>query len=100
MTNDFRQRRDEHLRIAILRFLKEDPQYRLNASLLRDACNSIGLSASAEDIEYQLQWLDGQRLVTIDRERNWILATLTSRGHDVATGALIVSGVRRPSPGI
>lgn len=98
MTN-FRETHNRHVRLSMLRFLADDPDYRLNASLLGDALDDVGLGISRDQVVSQLEWLDEQGLVTLDKQSKWIVVTLTERGHDVARGRIAVEGVQRPRPG-
>lgn len=90
---------DADRRLAILRFLHEDPDYRLNDSLLASALEAIGHGASRDVLRTDLAWLMEQGLVTVEEVmRSLHVATLTERGADVATGRAVVPGVKRPSP--
>lgn len=88
-----------HLRLAILRLLSEAPGYSLNASITADALGSMGLSASRDQVRGEIAWLSEQGLVTGDElPGGLVVATLTERGADVASGRASVPGVQRPSP--
>lgn len=95
----FSERHTEHVRLTALRFLNEDPDYRLNAVLLGDALDSCGLGVSRDVLRTQLEWLAEQGLVTLDDRDGWLIVTLTERGVDVARGQVRMSGIARPRPG-
>lgn len=85
----------EHARLSILRAL-EALRYQSNDSIIKDSCSEFGNQMSSDQVRSQLCWLEEQGLVTIDRKGNYLIATLTSRGQDVASGLSLVDGVKRP----
>lgn len=96
---DYREHIAPHQRIAILRCLEAYPQYRANASVLRDSLVQFALPASRDMVHTEIAWLDEQGLVTSETlSGGLVVATLTERGVDVALGRAIVPGVVRPSP--
>ncbi|MFQ5533460.1 MAG: hypothetical protein ACE5EM_01370 [Sphingomonadales bacterium] len=94
----FRQKVSEDQRLVILRLLNEQPDYSLNASLLQDGLAIVGHKISRDQVLGQLDWLSAQGLVTQRAEGAVRVATLTQDGVDVATGARVVTGVKRPRP--
>lgn len=89
-----------HLRLTLLRLLAEAPGYCANSSVLTNAARQLGVVATRDQARVELAWLAEQRLVTtLEPTAGLIVATLTERGHDVATGAAEVPGVQRPTPG-
>lgn len=96
----FRTHFASHLRLAILGLLAEAPGYSLNAAIATDALGSLGLGASRDQVRSEIAWLAEQGLVTGDElPGGLVVATLTERGQDVASGRATVPGVQRPSPG-
>jgi hypothetical protein len=87
-----------HLRITILRLLSEAAGYQLNDSILREAAEHLGLSATRDQVRGQLGWLEELGLVTVRALDALKVATLTEAGHDVASGKRRVDGVKRPGP--
>lgn len=85
-------------RLVILRFLAEDPGYRLNTSILQSAVCSVGHSCSRDQIASDCAWLAEQGLLTREDCGPVTVCTLTERGLDVAQGRAVVPGVKRPSP--
>ena len=79
---DFRQ---EHVRLSILKTLEGSTSYSANDSVISDALARFGLSSS-------------RGLVSTEDVAGYIVATLTQRGHDVATGTATVPGIKRPTP--
>jgi hypothetical protein len=85
-------------RLSLLLVLAETPGYRANGFLLRDAIQSIyGHSASIDQVKTDLAWLHEQGLVGVHATGDVTMATLSTRGQDVATGRAEVPGVRKPS---
>lgn len=91
------QRADQ--RLVVLRALAEDTQYTVNESLLNDVLAIYGHNCSRDCVRTHLSWLREQGLVTVQDVSGYMVATLTSRGLDVANGSAVVPGVKRPRPG-
>ena len=89
----------EHLRLTILRFLEEDPNYTMNDSMITDMAPDYGFSPSRDKVRTELSWLREQGLVSYADDPAIIIAKLTERGADVALGRTTVPGIKRPSPG-
>lgn len=89
----------EDRRLSLLLVLNETPGYSANAFLLRQAIEEIyGHSASLDQVRGDLAWLAEQGLVTTRSSGEVMLATLTARGVDVATGRAVQPGVKKPMP--
>jgi hypothetical protein len=88
-----------HQRLCILRHLKEARGYSANESLLKGILDDFGLHASRDLVANLVAWLDEQGLVTrtFPREAS-VVATITTRGLDVACGDATVPGVLKPGP--
>lgn len=94
MSNIFHQ--DQ--RLVILRSLI-DANYDANESILDDCLALYGHKVSRDLVRNHLNWLEEQGLVTIERLTNgFMVATITQRGVDVASGETVVDGVKRPNP--
>ncbi|MDD2367350.1 MAG: ArsR family transcriptional regulator [Desulfuromonadaceae bacterium] len=89
----------ENQRLAMLKLLQEDTgAYTLNESMLHDCMGLLGIKCSRDVIRTQLAWLQEQGLITLDETLGFYVATLTSRGFDVAVGNSSAPGVKRPRP--
>ncbi len=97
--NNFATYQDADRRLVLLRGLEAAVQYRGPALLLRRFCDAVGHVVSAERIETDLAWLAEQGLLTLDTGAGVTVATLTTRGLDVATGRAKCPGVAQPQPG-
>jgi hypothetical protein len=86
-------------RLVILKALSNAAQYRANAFLLRNFCDQVGHTVSADKLAGDLAWLSEAGLVTIEAPSPDVtVATLTPRGLDVADGRVDHPGVQRPRP--
>lgn len=85
-------------RLVILRSLV-DSGYNANESIIDGCLNLYGHKVSRDLVRNHLNWLEEQGLVTVERlQGDFMVATLTQRGLDVANGEAVVEGVKRPSP--
>lgn len=89
----------EDRRLSLLLVLEQTPGYSANAFLLRDAIGQIyGHNASLDQVRGDIAWLAEQALVTSRTVGEVMLATLTARGIDAATGRASVPGVKKLMP--
>lgn len=86
----------EDRRLVILRVLAELPGYRTNSFLLTTLLGKFGHEPSADQVKTDLAWLQEQGLVSVEVVESVHIATLTTRGADVAAGRAVVPGVKRP----
>lgn len=99
LSSEFAAVQDGHVRLAMLRLLADQPEYRANDSILHDAVNAVGLTATRDQVRGHVGWLEEQRLVTvIETNSGLLVVTMTERGGDVAAGRSIIKGVQRPAP--
>jgi DNA-binding transcriptional ArsR family regulator len=90
---------NEDERLVILRVLAEDTGgYSANESIIHSILGEFAHKVSRDKVRTQLSWLSEQGLVTLRDVAGCMVATLTSRGIDVASGLAIVPGVKRPRP--
>jgi len=95
----FQSLQTEHLRLAILQVLAQDPGYDLNETILAKVVNSLGHTVSRDGLRSQLAWLAEQGLVTVTTVAGALqVAKLTARGKDTAEGLALAPGVARPEP--
>jgi len=90
------QVQSEHHRISILQALNAMTGYQTNDSMLQCGCEAYGHKMSNDQVRSHLFWLKEQGLVSIESHDRYLLATLTSRGQDVAEGRAMCPGVKRP----
>ena len=94
----FAEKYNEAIRLAILLALLQDTDYTLNDSMLQMALDCYGNKVSTDRIKVDLSWLAEQGLVTTTPVGDYIVATLTTRGGDVANARVTIPGVKRPGP--
>lgn len=85
-------------RLVILALLAEDADYSHNEYVLSEGLRAFGHQTSQDKLRTELSWLAEQGLVTINASSSVQVVNLTRRGKDVATGAVVVPGVKRPEP--
>jgi ribosomal protein L12E/L44/L45/RPP1/RPP2 len=95
---DYKELITSDIRLVILRTLAEDDGYSLNESVLQSILSMFGHKVSRDRVKTELSWLKEQDLVTIETAISVQVATITSRGLDVASGHVVVPGVKRPGP--
>lgn len=95
----FANTQSEHRRLAILKHLAACSSYTSNASILQDVLNGVGIRSSREEVMRDLVWLGEKALVEIVDHEDFVIATATGRGCEVARGELAMDGVKRPRPG-
>lgn len=83
-------------RLVILRLLVEQTAYRANSSVLTMALDSYGHTLSRDQVKTELNWLAEQGALTLEDIGAVLVATLTERGQDIATGRARVPGIKRP----
>jgi Fe2+ or Zn2+ uptake regulation protein len=86
-------------RLTLLQALEHAAQYRASAALLHRYLEHVGQAVSADLLATELQWLAEQGLLELQAAPGGQVATLTTRGLDVATGTVVAPGVARPRPG-
>lgn len=86
----------EDQRLVLLRILRELPGYQSNSSVLCSCLERYGHMLSRDQVKTQLVWLGEQGLLDIQDLGSVLVATLTERGADVATGRARAHGVKRP----
>lgn len=91
----------EHLaadqRLVILRLLAESNSYKANSSVLTMRMDLLGHAVSRDVVRSHLAWLAEQGLVAVEEPvPGVVVATLRTRGADVAAGRAVVPGVARP----
>lgn len=84
-------------RLLILKSL-DDAGYDANEDILTTCLDRYGHRLSRDEMRSHLLWLEEQGLVTVDKQANYFVATLTQKGLDVAQGRTAVYGIKRPRP--
>lgn len=95
----FKEFVNEDRRLFVLRLLA-DVGGSANESVIFDGCRAAGhrRGVTRDLIRSDLEWLRTRHLVIFEWYEDTVLvAVLTSRGADVASGDAEVAGVKRPS---
>ncbi len=89
----------QEARLVILRTLNEQPDGRLNSSLLRDDLDERwGINKTREWVDEELKYLEGLSAVGLTTFGPIFIATLLKKGRDHVERRVIITGVKRPSP--
>ncbi|MEW6427315.1 MAG: ArsR family transcriptional regulator [Thermodesulfobacteriota bacterium] len=86
------------MRLVLLRALCEDADYSHNEYVLKSILEQLGHRTSSDRLRTELAWLTEQGLIITDDRAGVVVARLTPRGKDVACGACVIPGVKRPEP--
>jgi hypothetical protein len=95
----FAQHQDADRRLTILKGLESAVQYRANEFLLQRFCDAVGHTVSRDRLRADVAWLFEQGLIE-QQVGDVLVATLTVRGLDVATGRALCPGIARPQPSL
>jgi len=90
----------EDRRLVILRSLLEADGYDQNSSIIQTVLEMYGHQPSRDLLHNELNWLAEQGLITTRKIHSVVVAKLTPRGSDAATGRIKIDGVKRPGPGV
>lgn len=84
-------------RLIILKALTEQPDGRLNSSLLQEQLKIYGLTKSREWVHDQLNFLRSMGAVDIVEAGSVRIATVSARGQRHVDREEVIEGVKRPS---
>lgn len=88
----------EDRRLVILRSLNEMAGYEANESIINQCLEQYAHNVSRDVVRSELAWLAEQQLISTRDVSGYMVARLTARGGDVATGKATVPGVKKPRP--
>lgn len=91
--------RAESRRLALLKVLAESPGYSANESVIQTALDRLGFKESRDQIRGDIAWLAEPGLVKVEDVSGVMVAALSARGEDVASGRAEHPGVQRPKAG-
>ena len=89
----------EDARLRILQLLRKSGEQPLNHEVLTTALQSMGVRISKTQVRNELRYLEEVRAVTLVDAGHLLVATLTERGDDAATGLSRLPGVMQHVPG-
>lgn len=96
--SDYNQHLTVDARLVILRALNDQPDGRLNESILSDVLESFAHRRSREWIRQQLRFLEDLGAVRNTQAGSVLIAEITRLGNDHVERRCIIEGVKRPSP--
>jgi hypothetical protein len=89
---------DKEARLVILRSLL-DCRGEANESILQSCLDVYGINVSRDEVRTQMSWLNEQGMIELEIVGSCFVATLKSRGQDVAEGRSTVPGIKKPRIG-
>ncbi|MBY6244121.1 hypothetical protein [Methylosinus sp. Sm6] len=90
----------EHARLIILRDLAEQPDRRWNSEALREDLEMRWAITRTRDwVHEELRFLEDMGAVARVKQASVQIASLTQKGLDHVEGRVVITGVKRPSPG-
>ncbi len=90
---------EREARLVVLRLLAEQPDRRLNSSLLQDAlAERWAIRRSRDWLHVQIRWLEEIGAVAVTPAESVLIAELTGRGLDHVERRIVLDGVKRPGP--
>jgi len=87
-----------HRRLAILRHLEQSGGYTSNASILTDVLAGVGLRSTRAQVTTELIWLQETGFVQLKDHGDFVVATATQEGIEVAQGLSVHPDIQRPRP--
>lgn len=87
----------EEARLVMLKALADEPDRRLNSSLLAVALEQFGILRSRDWVHDELRWLADMGVVATEPAGTVMIATLRQKGVDHVERRHVVTGIKRPS---
>jgi hypothetical protein len=88
----------KHRRLAILRHLEQCGEYTSNASILTDVLAGVGVHSTRAQVTTELIWLQDSGFVRLTDHGEFVVATATQEGVEVAQGLSVHPDIQRPRP--
>ncbi|MDO9525059.1 MAG: hypothetical protein Q7J57_05890 [Gemmobacter sp.] len=95
---DYQAHVRRHRRLAILRHLEASSEYTSNASILTDVLRGVGVQSTRSQVVTELAWLTENGLITTFGDGDFVIATVTVHGAEIALGVAHHPEIQRPSP--
>ncbi|MFE3838871.1 VpaChn25_0724 family phage protein [Pseudogemmobacter sonorensis] len=87
-----------HRRLAILRHLEACSEYTSNVSILSDVLRGVGVQSTRSQVVTELAWLKENGFVTAIDHGDFVVATATVSGAEIARGVTTHPEIQRPQP--
>lgn len=96
---EFQARLAEDRRLVILRFLAEEADGRMAASVMQDALELMAHRVPRAQVMVDAGYLEARGLLLVEYVGTVPIFRVTARGVEVARGLVTVPGVKRPRLG-
>lgn len=96
--SDYAETLRKHRRLAILRHLEGCSEYTSNISILTDVLRGVGVQSSRSQVLTELVWLREQGFVSTTDHGEFVVATATVSGAEIARGVTFHPEIQRPQP--
>lgn len=100
MSDSYTNTMTKHRRLAILRHLEGCTGYISNASVLKDVLKGVGVTSSRSQIVTEIVWLADNGFATYEEHEDFVVATATSKGVEIALGEARHPEIQRPKAGL
>lgn len=98
MFEGYQEKFNEEVRLVILKALNEEPNHRLNESLLMQVLTNFAMNRTREHLRTQLRWLaDQASAIKITEAGSVLIAELTQAGAEHLERVSTIEGVKKPS---
>jgi len=87
-----------HRRLAILRHLEACSEYTSNVSILADVLRGLGVQSTRSQVITELAWLKDNGFVMTTDHGDFVIATATVSGAEIARGLSTHPEIQRPNP--
>lgn len=95
---DYTETLRRHRRLGILRHLEGCAEYTSNASILTDVLRGLAVTSTRSQVITELVWLKENGLITTVDHGEFVIATATVAGIEIAQGVTVHPEVQRPRP--
>ncbi len=95
---DYSDHVGRHRRLAILRHLEACSEYTSNVSILSDVLRGVGVQSTRSQVVTELAWLKDNGFVTTIDHGDFVVATATLSGAEIARGVTTHPEIQRPQP--
>lgn len=86
-----------HRRLSILIHLEKCVGYTSNASILKEVVNGVGVGSTYDQIVTEINWLSENGFADHEDNGQFVVATATRRGVEIARGEATHPDIQRPS---
>lgn len=93
MSESYKDLLRQYRRRLIIELLNESNDLRINEIILKSMINTRLSAVGSDVLRSDLQWLEDQSLIRIEKHADLWVAELTKTGQDVATGAMVMPGI-------